>query len=142
MNLYLFCPFFKKFFWLWNIFCDGGLGGKGRKEGGGDLGCVILLTFVLDFEFLLNVLLSFEQVQKIQRHYMLEIKLKVKIKIVLIVDNVICVKWILPWFKNWVNRTVVNNYCFELENLNRVKIWVKSCYLMQINFCFSFIEDC
>jgi len=68
------------------------LGGKGRKEGGGDLGCVILLTLVLDFEFLLNVLLSFEQVQKIQRHYMLEIKLKVKIKIVLIVDNVICVK--------------------------------------------------
>ena len=68
------------------------MGGKGRKEGGGDLGCVILLTLVLNFEFLLNVLLSFEQVQKIQRHYMLEIKLKVKIKIVLIVDNVICVK--------------------------------------------------
>ena len=38
------------------------MGGKGRKEGGGDLGCVILLTLVLDFEFLINVLLSFKLV--------------------------------------------------------------------------------
>ena len=40
----------------------GGEGGKGGKEGGGDLGCVILLTLVLDFEFLLNVLLFFKLV--------------------------------------------------------------------------------
>ena len=59
----------------------GGLGGKGRKEVGGDLGCVILLTLVLNFELLLNVLLSFKQIKykyKIHVYAVNEIKSKNK----------------------------------------------------------------
>ena len=62
--------------------------------------------------------------------------MKLKVKIVLILVNVTCVNKYCLGLKIESMRLAVNKYCLELENVSRVKIWVKSCYLVQINFAF------